>query len=293
MSQDHKPYDTAFKDLAEEAAETLLRLVGALPLNAKIKPLPREMSAPALLADQPYEVDTGNEKFIAHVEAQTFYRTNVPERVVEYDALLWINYHLPVHSFVLIFSPDGCPPNIPTTMTLAAGGLTLTARFSILKLWEISAADALSWKEESLLPFIPLMKGGETELEQSALALGQLTDEIRRQELALHFLMLGSLRYNRQDVLELLRRTTMFMHEVLRETPYYQFILDEGKEEGRDIIVEMICDQVAKHFPSLNFKTEIEQIHDLSSLKQLYFDLDRITEIEAFRKRLTELANKN
>ncbi|MEO6726554.1 MAG: hypothetical protein ABIU20_02945 [Blastocatellia bacterium] len=39
---DTKPYDTAFKDLAEQEPELLLQLVGTLPPNATVKrPAPR------------------------------------------------------------------------------------------------------------------------------------------------------------------------------------------------------------------------------------------------------------
>jgi hypothetical protein len=85
---DNKPYDTAFKDLAEQDPEALLRLIGALPEGATIRPLPREVTAPALFTDQPYEVMRGDEKFVAHVEAQTFYEDDLPARTVRYDAIL-------------------------------------------------------------------------------------------------------------------------------------------------------------------------------------------------------------
>jgi hypothetical protein len=56
MKKDNKPYDSAFKDLADQDPEGLLLLLGALPLGAKVKALPREVTTPALLPDQPYEV---------------------------------------------------------------------------------------------------------------------------------------------------------------------------------------------------------------------------------------------
>ena len=46
MKSDTKPYDTAFKDLAEQSPELLLQLVGALPPDATVTVLPREVSSP-------------------------------------------------------------------------------------------------------------------------------------------------------------------------------------------------------------------------------------------------------
>ena len=53
-----KPYDQAFKFLAEQDAEALLLLLGDLRPGqpAQIALLPREVSVSAQLPDQPYEV---------------------------------------------------------------------------------------------------------------------------------------------------------------------------------------------------------------------------------------------
>jgi hypothetical protein len=80
-----KPYDQAFKYLAEQDAESLLILLGYLQpgQKAEIELLAREVSAPALLPDQPYQVVTGHERRIVHVEAQTAYDAQIPERMAE------------------------------------------------------------------------------------------------------------------------------------------------------------------------------------------------------------------
>lgn len=298
MKRDSKPYDTAFKDLAEQAPELLLRLIGALPPGATVRLLPREVSAPALLTDQPYEVSTASERFVTHIEAQTRYRDNVPARLVEYGALLWISYRLPVRSYVLVLIAEGMPAQAPTTITIQAGGLTLMLDFTIVKLWELPAAEALAWGNENLLPFVPLMAGGRAELEPSAQALGQVPDEKRRRELSLHFLMLGSLRYNRADIFNILGRLSMIPRHELREYSwFYQDILQEGREEGREevrgVIVEMLDDLLAKRFPTRDFTAEIERVRDVQALKQLYFDLEQIHTAEELQARLTKLAQQN
>jgi predicted transposase YdaD len=60
-------------------------------------------------------------------------------------------------------------------------------------------------------------------------ALAEARDQ---QELSLHFLLLGGLRYNREDLLELLGRKSMIPIEQLRESSFYQYILEEGRQEG-------------------------------------------------------------
>ncbi|MGH9940303.1 MAG: hypothetical protein ACREAM_29020, partial [Blastocatellia bacterium] len=120
-----KPFDDAFKDLAEQDAEVLLRLLDAIPPGATVTPLPREVSVQALLPDQPYEISVAGQKHIARLEAQTYYESDLPHRVADYDVRLWLKYRLPVYTYVLVFVPTG-------------------------------------------MPFVPLMQGGEEELEQGA-----------------------------------------------------------------------------------------------------------------------------
>ncbi|HMV81759.1 MAG TPA: hypothetical protein PLD20_09705 [Blastocatellia bacterium] len=173
---DNKPYDTAFKDLAEQDPEALLRLIGALPEGATIKLLPREVTAPALFTDQPYEVTAAAEHFVAHLEAQTYYDDDIPARTVKYDAILWVNTGLPVRSYILVFSPRGMPADTPSEMTIDADGLVLTARFHLIKFWELDARQALAMNSESLLPFIPLMNGKKEAAIQSSRQLSFIAD---------------------------------------------------------------------------------------------------------------------
>jgi predicted transposase YdaD len=283
---DPNPYDTAFKEFADQDPELLLMLVGALPPGAKVKPLPRSVSISALLPDQPYEVISATEHFIAHIEAQTRYKKPMPVRFVNYDAYFWIRYQLPVHSFLLVFLPQGMPDDAPTTMTVEAGGLTLTVKYTVVRIWELPAAEALKSGRASILPFVPLMKGGQAELEASAQALGQVADEPLRQRLSLHFVMLGSLRYNRVELLDLLGRTTMIPLHVLKETPFYQEIREEGE---RKLLFELFRDLALKRFPGFELEEKLEQVRDLDALKQLYRDLDQIQDEVALRARLAEL----
>lgn len=294
---DNKPYDTAFKDLAEQDPEALLRLIGALPEGATIRPLPREVTAPALFTDQPYEVKTARGSFVAHVEAQTYFEDDVPSRTVKYDAILWVNTGLPVRSYILVLSPRGMPADAPTEIIIDADWLTLTARFHLVRLWEFDARQALAMNSESLLPFIPLMKGAREDAIQSLRTMGQVADEVRRRELAVHFLFLGSLRYSAEEILDMIERYGMVPLDKLKESPGYQFVLsqgmEEGMEKGRQAMEEVLLDLIKKKFPGLELKAEIDCVHDIEALKQLCFNLDQITDAEELRAKVNELATKN
>jgi predicted transposase YdaD len=229
-----KPYDQAFKYLAEKDAEALLILLGDIKAgeHATVTPLPREVSVAAQLPDQPYEVISNDVRRLVHVEAQTTYNSSLHNRMTEYGVRLWLKYRLPLASYLLLLSDRGVPKNLRGFGEVVAGGLSISLRFRIVKLWTVPARSALRLQRPSLLPFIPLMNGSQVELEKSAGNLGDVVDEVERRELSLHFLLLGGLRYNKADLLELVTRESMIPLEQLRESSFYQYIVEEGLKEG-------------------------------------------------------------
>ena len=88
-----KPYDQAFKYLAEQDPTALLVLLGALKPEQKvtIELLPNEVTVSAKLPDSVYLVKTKNEPSrIVHIEAQTSYDPKMPRRMTDYALRLWI-----------------------------------------------------------------------------------------------------------------------------------------------------------------------------------------------------------
>ncbi len=89
-----KNYDSAFKSLADDDPRGLLFLFSGVPLTADviIEPLPREVTAPALQVDHVYRIKTGDRQWIWHIEVQTHYKSDLPERILRYDLLLAVKY---------------------------------------------------------------------------------------------------------------------------------------------------------------------------------------------------------
>jgi flagellar biosynthesis/type III secretory pathway protein FliH len=70
------------------------------------------------------------------------------------------------------------------------------------------------------------------------------------------------------------------MHEILRESPAYQWILDEGIEEGiqrgmQQGMQQAVINMVVAHFPELEplAKTRITAVSNLERLQHLIMDL--------------------
>ena len=160
-----KPYDQAFKYLAEQDAESLLFLLGALPEDViSIEVLPHELSFPAIIPDQLYLITTPEGKYIIHIEAQTYWDDAMPQRMPEYGVLAWLKYRLPVLSYVLVLSKKRFPLNPPIMGIIDAGQTQVVTHYHIIRLWEVSAAEMLERGSTTILPFVALMQGGQAVL---------------------------------------------------------------------------------------------------------------------------------
>ena len=111
---------------------------------------------------------------------------------------------------------------------------------------------------------------------------------------SLHFVMLGGLRYNRLDLLELIGGKMMIPLEQLRESSFYQFILEEGVEKERhkqlEITANILRHLIAKRFAGLQLGDDLDAISDLDGLQSLVIELDDIHDPDTLRRRLAELA---
>src|SRR5437868_3639298 len=159
-----KPFDQGFKYIGDEDAESLLLLLGVLKPGdkASIEKLPTELSVSTIIADQLYLVTTEqNDRFIVHIEAQTRWTDEIFERLPNYGARAWMKHKLPIYCYVLVLLKKGMSRTLPRYAMVKAGDVEIKVRLNVVKLWEYPATRAIKMRRESLLPFVPLMKGGE------------------------------------------------------------------------------------------------------------------------------------
>src|SRR5579872_6989573 len=96
-----------------------------------------------------------------------------------------------------------------------------------LKTWNLEVME-----QPGLLPLLPLTKGGiKKEVTEQMFARLQASEQI---DLLAIGSTLASLVFSREHSsdLEWLHRRLRAMHDILRESPYYQEILQEGYQEG-------------------------------------------------------------
>lgn len=311
----NKPYDEAFKYLAEQDAEALLLLLGEIEPGEKVEivPLSRELRISTRLPDQAYKVVTASGERIVHIEAQARYPHVMPDRMADYGTREWMQYQLPVACYVLLLTDQDLPKHPPTFGKIDAGDVQITVHYRLVRLSQISASSVLELKRDHLLPFVPLMRGEQKDLVAGARRLRTVRLERQRSELGLHFLTLGALRYNTEDLLDLIGRESMIPLEVLKQSPAYDFLINEGKdrwreegievgrevgrEEGREeglaegeinSAAEMLRLLIARRFPRMKVSQKIKRLRDAVLLRQLGLEVIEVKDAAELRKRLDE-----
>ena len=108
-------------------------------------------------------------------------------------------------------------------------GLYARREYRVINLWEIEAQHAFDPDKESLLPFVPVMRGGDTvEMVRRAVVALRANEQLREFEPLLAFFasfVLGS------EIVQEIMRWEMV---VVEESPWYQEIIAKGIERGRE-----------------------------------------------------------
>ena len=128
-----------------------------------------------------------------------------------------------------------------------------------------------------LIPLLPLTDGG-MEREVVEYMFARLAGKGYRQLATMGFLFAAlafrqSRRYSDQEWLE---RRFKYMHDILRESPAYQWILDEGREEGiQQGMQQAVINMVVARFPELESlaRARITAVSNLERLQHLIIDL--------------------
>lgn len=88
------------------------------------------------------------------------------------------------------------------------------------------------------------------------------------------------------------------MLELIKDTPYYRYMIDEareealreGKQEGSLQVARKLLLRLAeKRFPGADIKTEVARIRSLSALEQLCLDIDDLKTEKTLRERLGKI----
>lgn len=228
----NKPFDRILKSFADEAPALFLRLLGFIPAGVKpdIQPLRPETAPAVVLPDYVAVVRIGPaDPIIFHAEFQSKYHHDVPRDMARYGGSLAWQYQKPVESVLLMLRPDRAPAEIPEVGRYDIGVTRTTHPFKVIRAWEIDQTPVLETNNPKLLPWALLLKSTDAQVRKIAQILAGQDDD----EAVGRFFTLGSLRYNRDALNEMLGGRKMgLIRAILDGSNLVQEERDQAAAEG-------------------------------------------------------------
>ncbi|MCL0098360.1 hypothetical protein M1O16_00620, partial [Dehalococcoidia bacterium] len=175
-------------------------------------------------------VKVEEEEFVLLMEFQTAWREELSERMLGYTWRLFEKYRLPVNPFLILLREGGKPRESLEVKVL--GRRVFHFDFTIIPVWEMEGKKIVEEKLTGLYPLLPLMKWEEPVervLERTqGLILGEVEEPERRADAYVALKVLSGIKYPLEVIEKILRR-----RDIMIESPVYEQILKEGREEGR------------------------------------------------------------
>jgi predicted transposase YdaD len=175
---------------------------------------------------QAYNPQIGN--FLVLNELQLRYTNRMPQRMRAYAALAEERYNLSVYPVLINILQPTPGVVIATSYESEVFGLQALQEYRTINLWEIDVEIVFQQPLPSLLPFVPVLKGGGDEaIVQQAVQLLRADEQLSQLEPLLAFF--ASFVLSTRLVQQIMR----WDMAVLQESPWYQEILNKGRIEGR------------------------------------------------------------
>ncbi|QJB44646.1 Rpn family recombination-promoting nuclease/putative transposase [Dolichospermum flos-aquae] len=280
-----KPADVSTKRLISLAPNNWVKWVTQIPdvvageiLNSEFQWISRESDVLIRAESKEYG------EFMVLNELQLRYKSELPRRMRAYAGLAEEKYKLPTYPVLINILKTG-DAEIPTRFESNLAGLEVRQDYRVINLWEVDVKIALEQPLPSLLPFVPILKGGEDEsIIREALRLLQADEQLNQLETVLAFSATFVL--DSSLVQEIMR----WDMTVLRESPWYQEILQQGEQQGeqkgekKDRLSSIeLCLEVKFGNEGLKFMPKISEISDLETLKTIQRSILTVESLEELK----------
>jgi predicted transposase YdaD len=165
-------------------------------------------------------------EFILLCEVQLYYELHMPLRVQAYSALAEEKYKLPIYPVLINILPPSKGVTIPTYHERQFLGLYTRRDYQVINLWEIDAEMVLEQYSPSLVPLVPVMRGGDNE-HMLLRAIKNLQEHTNKDEMEVILGLFASMVMDH----EIITRYVRWNMSVLQDSPLLQQIIEEGKQE--------------------------------------------------------------
>ena len=225
--------DVTYKRAFAVDPRGLLHMLGRLDCSADatVAEVNPELVVPPKLTDLMYVVDHGEHHSLEILEALAYWDDRESDRIAERVAaamLIPAYKPRPLKVTVALLDRKACPAVPAPSLKIDREAGVILAFPAFVRMWELDPVAVMALGRPALFPWVTLMDRATPEvLEQAARAVAH--DE----ELVAHFALLGSIKYEREWIDDLLGRFSKMMTvELARQTPLGKWIREGGVEEG-------------------------------------------------------------
>jgi hypothetical protein len=260
-------YDIGFKIAARASGRRLSELGGVH--CQEWEPLGGEVHATERLADRAFRARSGHEHFVVYVEAYTRWTKEAPWSVLAKSAMLAERERLPVRSLVYVLLRRGYHQQRGTLRLKLADGPAQQVWFRPICLWR---QQPQPWWEEApgLMALYPLCRHERPRRQAieyaAAVIQAGTSDSVQRANLLTTLGIFGRLVYPDLPVLDLIGR------QLMKESPAYQEIMDEGRIESLRTAIQTALEirfgasAAAEFAPALGGITDLDRLTELHRL---------------------------
>jgi predicted transposase YdaD len=166
-------------------------------------------------------------------ELQLLYDEDMPDRLAAYATLARRKYKQAVYVTVVYFMPPPAGKTIVEAYHHQFMGQQAHQDFQVIKLWELEAEGILAFDNPVLLPFVPLMRGGNTE-QMVRKCANRIRQEPKAAELEAILALFAGYVLDAETIKQILR----WEMQVVQDSPIIQELRQEWLEQGREQGIE-------------------------------------------------------
>ncbi|GAB4195321.1 MAG: hypothetical protein Fur006_41600 [Coleofasciculaceae cyanobacterium] len=221
-------------------------------------------------------------EFLVLNELQLRYTSAMPRRMRAYAALAEERYKLPTYPVLINILPPPASVEIATRYESHFKGLIALQDYHVINLWEVEAELVFQQPLPSLLPFVPILRGGgEESTVRRALQVLRTNEQLNELESLLAFFATFVLE---TPLVQQIMRWDMV---VLQESPWYQEILQQGQQQGlqQGLLLGIALGLELKFgTEGLQLLPEIREIENVELLEAISQAIKTVDTLEALRQ---------
>ena len=213
-------------------------------------------------------------EFLVLNELQSQYTSRMPRRMRAYAALAQEKYNLPVYPVLVnIFQPEEIV-TIPTRYESNFMGLIARQDYRVINLWEVDVELAFGPSLTPLLPFVPVLKGGDDEsVVVRAVTALRADEQLQELENLLGFFACSV--FDVARVREILR----FDMAILQKSPLFQQMAREQRqEENLRVLLRLIQRRFGEIPVTIQANLQRLNIEQLDELLDVLFTVNSLDE---------------